>query len=371
MRFSSLLSTGSGMLLILLALIAFVLSGCREKTPVVVSQLSAFGTRIDVSLVGVSREQATQASAIIAQDFIYLEHDWTSTAESDVLPRVNRLLASNAPFVAPPSLIPLVRLCKTYETQSEGLFNPAIGKLMDAWGFNDDHPNNHRAPTRESIARLVTANPRMAEIEIQGLMLKGHNPALKLDLRPIAKGYAIDLAIHHLIDLGVRNALIQADGALRAIGDRGGQSWRIPIRRPNGAGVFAILGIRGDESVVTRAEYDRNFILQGKLYHAIIDPRTGWPADQTRSVTVIHDSVAAATAAATALFIAGPRDWQMIAEKMGVRYVLLMDAAGRTHMTRAMADRIDLVERDEEILISENPILTHPALVSASASTAL
>lgn len=352
MQFSSSTSTGSRMRyrLGMLALVALSLLGCREKTPVILGQLDAFDARIDVNLVGVTQEQARQATAIIAQDFSFLQDDWTA-GHSGQLERVNRLLATQTPFVAPPSLMPLLERSKTYEAQSEGLFNPAIGKLMDLWGFQSDHPGDHRPPTAASIAQLVTAAPSLSQVEIRGLMLQGHNPAIKLDFRPIARSLAIDIAMQHLMDLGVRNALIQAESELRAIGDRSGQPWRIPVRRASGSAVFAILSIRGDESVVTRATYERNFMFKGRLYHAIIDPRTGRPAEGARAVTVVANAVSDAAAAASALFIAGPGEWPRIAERMGVRYVVLVDAAGRVQMTQAMADRIELVDTNEEILV--------------------
>ncbi|MBK1723319.1 FAD:protein FMN transferase [Thiocystis violacea] len=344
---------------ILLAL-PLALCGCREQAPVILSQFEAFGTRVDVNLVGVSRDQARQASTIVAQDFAYLQQAWTAT-DSGHLARVNRRLGTGQPFVAPPALLPLIRLSQTYESQSGGLFNPAIGKLTNLWGFDRNLLGGHPPPTSESIARLVAARPRIADIAIEGLYLKGSNPAVELDFSAIAKGYAIDLAMHHLMDLGVRNALIQAGGDLRAIGERSGQPWRIPILRPSGSGVFAMIAIRGDESLVTTADYDRNFIFKGTLYHAILDPRTGWPAAQTRSVTVIHSQAAGAAAAANALFVAGPDAWQGVAAAMDVRYVMLVDAAGRVQMTQAMADRLELVDTQEEILIpGTQPLQTQP-----------
>ncbi|WP_245232352.1 FAD:protein FMN transferase [Thiorhodococcus minor] len=336
-------------------LAACAIGGCQDKTPVILAQLDAFGGQVDVSLVGVSEEQAQQASAIIAQDFAFLERDWTPGSFGQ-LDRVNRLLATGESFVAPPSLRPLLEQCKHYERLSAGLFNPGIGKLMALWGFHGDPPAKPVPPSAQAIAARVSAKPSLAQLEIQGLQLRSTNPQLMLDLGAIAPSYAIDLAMEHLMDLGVRNAMIQTGGELRAIGDRSGQPWRIPIRRPSGSGVFAILSIRGDESMVTRAAYDRNFIFEGKLYHAIIDPRTGRPADQVRSVTVVRDSVFAGAATATALFVAGPERWAAIAQQMDARYVVLVDAAGRVHMTQAMADRIELVDSDEEILIAKDAV---------------
>ncbi len=354
MRFSSSPSTGSGHRRLLCALLAvpLLLAACREKTPVILTRFDAFGAQVDVNLVGVSQDQAKQASAIIEQDFAYLERDW-STAGSGPMQRVNRLLASGEPFVAPPSILPLVGLGKSFEVRSDGLYNPAIGRLIRLWGFADGPPGNHPPPTAEQIARLVAAAPSMRQVNSDGLMLVGKNPSLGLDFNAIAKGYAVDLAMLHLKDLGIHNALIQAGGALRAIGERSGQPWRIPIRRASGSGVFAILSIRGDESIVTTAEYDRNFIFKGKLYHSVIDPRTGWPANRTRCVTILHNDATTAAAAATALFVAGPEEWQRIAARMGIRAALLIDTEGRVHMTQAMADRIELVDRQQEIEIAD------------------
>ena len=337
-------------LIVLIVLLA--LTACKDRSPVIVTRFTAFGTQVDVSLVGVGKEQAKQAADRIEQDFVYLERDWHAW-EPGPMTRANRLLASSEPFVAPPSMLPLVRLGKALEVRSDGLFNPAIGHLMDLWGFHDDQLGSRPPPSPERIARLVKANPTMAQIDIEGLELRGHNPSLRLDFNAIAKSHAIDLSIRHLMEAGIDNALIQAGGHLRAIGDRAGQPWRIPIRRPNGSGVFAILPIRGNESVATIADYDRNFLFEGTLYHDVIDPRTGSPAQETRAVTVIHEDATTAAAAATALLIAGPTDWHRIAVNMGVRYVLLMDRQGRTHLNPGMAERLERVDDQDEIVLSE------------------
>ena len=346
MQFLSSPSTGLRPWLIrALLTLPLTLVACREQAPVILTRFNAFGAQVDISLVGVTPEQAKQASAILAQDFALLERDWTPQSSS--MRRVNRLLASGQPFVAPPSILPLTQMGKSLETQSQGLYTPATGALTRLWGFDQGSLQDHPPPTADQIARLVEAAPRMEQLSVDGLTLAGANPALSLDFSVIARSNAIDLAIQHLKDLGVRNALVQVNGELRAIGERSGQPWRVPLLRPSGSGVLAILPIRGDESVVTAAEYNRYFIFKGRRYHAIIDPRTGWPANASRSVTVLHHDATGAAAAATALFIAGPKEWPSIAERMGVEHVLLIDLEGRLHMSRAMADRVELVDRHE------------------------
>ena len=118
--------------------------------------------------------------------------------------------------------------------------------------------------------------------------------------------------------------------------------------------------VSGDESLFTSGDYDRNFIYEGKTYHHIIDPRTGYPAEGTRSVTVAHTDATTADAAATALFVAGPDHWHEVARRMGMRYVLLVDSEGTVHMNPAMAERLELVDEDVEIELSP-PLLGRPA----------
>lgn len=323
-----------------ICLLLLTLTGCREKAPVISKRFTAFGSAVDISLVEVPSGQANRAAGLIAADFAQLESEWRAGHDGPLI-RVNRLLKTGDRFIAPPSLIPLIEQARTFESQSDGLFNPAIGGLMALWGFDETTPPSRPPPANAEIARLVAARPSMTQIDIAGLELRGRNPALELNLLAIARSRAVDIAIEHLRDLGIHNALIQAGGDLRAIGDRSGQPWRITIRRANGSGVFAILPLHGDESVATVADYDRNFIFANTLYHAILDPRTGRPAEGFRAVTVVHRTAATAAAAAAALFVAGPADWERIGRRMDVDSALLMERSGKVRMTPAMARRVD------------------------------
>lgn len=340
------------MVLIPVLLTLLSLSGCKRETPAITSRFNAFGTQVDLSLVAVKPDQAERASVALKRDFELMHKAWHAWKPGP-MGRINQMLPTGEPFVAPPSVMPLIRLSQTYSEQSGGLFNPAIGHLIDLWGFHGNNPKHRAVPAEQSIARLVKADPRMSDVHIEGLELRGTNPAVKLDFNGIAKGYAIDLAIGHLRDLGVRHAMVQIGTDLRVIGDRSGQPWRVPVRRASGSGVLGVLQLSGDESLATSAAYDRNFIYAGVTYHHILDPRTGWPAKGTQSVTVIHKDSTSADAAATALFVAGPDQWEQVARDMGVGYVLLVDSQGTVHMNPAMRDRIELVDENLDLVVSE------------------
>lgn len=332
--------------------LVLLMAGCQQEQPVYNTRFLAFGTLMDLSIIGVDQATAQRASRALEEDFAFMHQAWHAW-DPGPMERVNQLLASGQPFAAPPSVFPLLELGKKYAEQSGNLFNPAIGNLVNLWGFHTDSPECRPPPPPEAIAALVKAAPKMSDIEIDGLMLHGSNAEVRLDFGAFGKGYGIDLAIAHLQELGVHNAIVNAGGDLRAIGDRDGQPWRIAVRRPTGGGVFAIIRISGDESVFTSGDYERNFIYDGKSYHHIIDPRTGYPAEGTRSVTVVHSNAVTADAAATALFVAGPNAWFEIARNMGLRYVLLIDDAGTINMTPAMAKRIEILDKDPDIRLSE------------------
>jgi FAD:protein FMN transferase len=334
-----------------------LVGGCRDQTPVVTARFTAFDTPIDVSIVGVSRVDAEHAARLLAEDFAFMDRAWHAW-DPGPLGRVNQLLPTGEPFVAPPAIMPLVRLSQSLYEKSGGLFNPATGHLNHLWGFHGDDLKGRRPPEAREIRRLVAADPGMDDLAIDGLMLRGTNPAVDLDFSAISKGYGIDLAVGHLRDLGVRHAMVSAGGTVRVIGERSGQPWRIPVRRPNGSGVLAVLQLRGDESIATVADYESNFVFEGKTYHQPLDPRTGYPASGARSATVIHGDAATAEGAATAIFIAGAEGWFEVAQRLGLRYVLMVDGTGTVVMDPAMAKRAELFDKGQNVQLG--PPLSDP-----------
>lgn len=341
-------------LIAVIALCALVLSACDRADPVYNTRFLAFGTLTDISIIGVTRKRAELVSAIVEEDFETMHKAWHAWNPGP-LAYLNDSLAQGKSFVAPPAVLPLLEQSRRLAIASDHLFNPAIGQLIKLWGFQSDNPQCSQPPENEKIQTLVKANPRITDIEINGLLMRSLNPSVKLDFGAIGKGYGIDLAINRLKELGIENAIVNSGGDLRAIGSRDGQPWRIAIRSPTGGGVFGFVEVVGDESVFTSGDYERNYQWKGELYHHIIDPRTGYPAKGTSSITVIHGDATTADAAATALFVAGPDHWPEIAAKMGIRHVLLIDAEGVVHMTPDMEKRIHMLKQDHSVKITPIP----------------
>ncbi len=324
--------------------------------------MMVFGTLVTITLWDVEQEKAERAIASLAEDFNYMHEAWHPWKPGP-MGRTNKLLGTTGEFTANISVLPLIHKAQELAPKSHDLFNPAIGKLIGLWGFHNEDLLASAPPDPEAIAELLKQNPRVSDIEINGVRIQSHNPAVQLDMGAMAKGVAVDRAIEYLQSLGIQHAMINAGGDLKAIGRHGERPWHIGIRHPrqqchqqNQADcIIAQLDVNNGEAVFTSGDYERYFEYEGRRYHHILDPRTGYPADQTTSVTVIHHDAATADAAATALFIGGPELWPEIARDMDIRYVMLVDKQGKIYLTPAMAERIELADPKTETVITPLP----------------
>lgn len=318
---------------------ALVLTACGARpTPVHEFQFFAMGTLVEVTLANVENAPAQEARRAIEGLFRRAEQDWDAWRPG-ALARFNQRLAGGRRFDVDVDLLPLLQGASELSRRSHGLFDPAIGRLTELWGFHRDEPRG-RPPEPEAIASLMRRPPAMSDLGWNGREVHGTNPAVQIDLGAYAKGYTVDRAIAHLRDLGIANALVNAGGDLRAIGHRGERAWRIGIRRPRSAGVLATLELGEDESVLTSGDYERFFMYDGKRYHHILDPRTGYPAQGAMAATVICRGAAEGDAASTALVVAGPSEWQAVARDMGIAQAMLIDNLGRIHLTEALKPRL-------------------------------
>jgi thiamine biosynthesis lipoprotein len=331
-----------------------VVGGC-SKQQVYHEQLMTFGTLVEVELWGVKPEQGRKAVAALQDDFNYMNTTWHAWHPGG-LARVNQLLPTKEKFTISPSLIPLIKESTRLSALSGGRFNPAIGNLLKLWGFESDDPPHGPPPSEQDIDALLQKKPSMEDLTLNGVELQSRNSAVRLDFGGYAKGVAVDMAIDHLRQMGINNAIVNAGGDLHIIGRHGDRPWRIGIRNPRGPGMLASVDVEGDECVFTSGDYERFFEYEGVRYYHIIDPHTGYPARGTISVTVFGDKGGASDAAATALFIAGPEDWYEVAKAMGVKGVLLVDSRGTIYMTPNLKDRVYFDVKPKPKVIYSKPL---------------
>lgn len=259
------------------------------------------------------------------------------------LSRLNEAFREGRAETASPALRALMRQSAWLETRSLGCFNAGIGGLVGAWGFHDDVMRPGTRPLAAALARWTAVRPSLTQLEIRGEHVASRNPGLQLDFGGVAKGAALDAALDRLQAHGVDDALLNLGGNLAAMGQANGRAWTIGIRDPARPGLLATLQPEGREAVVTSGSYERFRMLDGERCTHILDPQRGAPADEIVSVTVVHRSATLADAAATALLVAGPARWPLVAERLGVDRVLIVDRERRISVTPALAPRVRFV----------------------------
>lgn len=328
-----------------LCIASLVLTACSNNQ-LHKQQLLIFGTTVDVSIWHNDTNLVQSAFSRLNEDFQRMHNSWHPWQDSTIK-RTNQLLRSGEWFTASTSVLPLLEKSRQLSIQSRGYFNPAIGELVQLWGFHRSDPNNPYEPDMEKIHEIQQQIPTMQDIEQEGIRMRGNNPHLQFDPGGIAKGYAIDLAIQTLRAMGIENALINAGGDLAAIGSKNGTPWRVGIQHPRSQVVMAAVDNVSNESVFTSGDYQRYYLQGSERRHHIINPFTGEPSADTIAVTVIHKNATIADAAATAVMAAGKNHWQEVAASMNIDTTMLLTTQGELHMTSKMQKRIQLINSND------------------------
>lgn len=330
-----------------------LLTACSEE-PAQTTKIYAFGTEIDISIYGEDKATFERTISQLEETFSEVNNLWHAWQPS-VLTRINDAISTGTKIAVDDNVAGVISQARQLARDSHHLFNPAAGQLFTLWGYEQDNWFESRPPPAQAkINEWLAANPTMDDLVIDNGQLRSNNPMAKLGFGGFAKGYAVDAAINVLKAEAIDNAIINIGGDLRAIGQHGKRPWNIGIRHPRQDGVLASVTIKDDESVFSSGDYERYFEYQGKRYSHIMDPRTGYPADQAMSVTVIDNNAARADASATALFVAGD-DWPKLAAKMGLKHVMLMTDEGILEMSPAMAQRVKLISYQDEPVLRDIP----------------
>lgn len=330
----------------LLVATLLLLASCSKAPPLYHEQGYVFGTLVDVTIFGEDEARAKQGVAAVMREFQRL-HDMLHAWKPSELSELNAAIAQGKTLVVTPELAALLNDAKQVSVQAGGLFNPAIGGLIQAWGFQAD---DFKAvlPDERRIAALIKAQPQMNDLEIRANHVHSRNRAVQLDLGGYAKGYALDRAAEILRQQVIHNALINIGGNVLALGRHGDREWRVGIQHPRKPGPLATLALHDGEAIGTSGDYQRYFDLDGKRYCHLIDPRTGHPAQGVQAVTILTRGVRAGTlsdAASKPLFISGVAGWRVAAKQMVLEEALMVDDHGGIHLTAALQKRLEFTDK--------------------------
>ncbi len=167
----------------------------------------------------------------------------------------------------------------------------------------------------------------------------------KIGLGGVAKGYAVQKAISTLRNRGVGGAIVACAGDIQVIGDNYGRPWKAGIQDPRGKSVMATFIMKDNESVSTSGDYERFRIVNGKRYHHIINPATGYPADSGLiSVTVLSHDPVKSDAYATAFFVSGLEKTCLILPSIDDLSVVLVTSDMKVYVSKSLKERISFRE---------------------------
>jgi thiamine biosynthesis lipoprotein len=337
---------------LVLCSILLYLAGC-SRPQLYQQQILQFGTIIDVTISTTNNPAlAQQAFALLQKEFATMQAQWQVWKPSPLM-EANQAIKQGKTITTTDSIIALIQAATPISRASEYLFNPAVGELIALWGFHQDNIDQQAPPSPKRIAQLVASQPTLEDLRLQDKQLSSINSSVKLDFGAFAKGYGLGLAANELRELGLENFIINAGGDLLAFGRHPSRAWKIGIRSPNSDATIGSITAKNGEAIFSSGDYERYYEQAGKKRHHIIDPRTGHPTTGAQAVTVIHHDPGLADAAATALMVANESEWLAIATAMGIDQVMRLDHDNHLHMTKNMAQRIELTRQDLTVIVHE------------------
>jgi len=228
---------------------------------------------------------------------------------------------------------------------SGGAFDPTVGELSRLWDFDS---GNGIIPADGAIEELLGA------VGYEKIVLEGDTVSLEdgasIDLGGIGKGIGCDEVQKYLEGSGeATGALVNIGGSSTVTyGTKGsGEPWKIAVQNPrDSAGYAGALSLSGTHHVSTSGDYEKYFETDGKRYHHILDPGTGYPADSgLMSVTVVADSGALSDALSTACFVIGKEKSMALLSKYGAEAVFVGIDKSIT-VTDGLKDSFELMADD-------------------------
>jgi thiamine biosynthesis lipoprotein len=273
--------------------------------------------------------------------------------------------AGREPVIVDQRIINLIDFYLEHDYLAPGKVNIALGPVLALWhDYRAAAESGTAAPAIPPLADLKAAakhiDPAGIEIDRTASTVRLADPAMRLDVGAVAKGYATELVAKSLESKGLRSAILSAGGSnVRLIGaplDTSRKSWQIGIQNPFGnllipdeAPVDVILA--NATSVVTSGDYQRTYIVDGISYHHLIDPATLMPANYVKAVTIVTPDSGLGDYLSTAVFLLPYEQGLALVESLPNCEALWIFADGTMKTSSGMAGML----RDH----GQNPILNN------------
>ena len=288
-------------ILMVSVLSVFVFAGCGKKEETyITAQEMYFDTVITIKLFGTEDESILDGCKKIMSGY---ENMFSRTIDSSDVSRINN--AKGEKVSVSDETVFLIETALKFSEMSEGAFDITTAPLSDLWNIKE---NPGIIPDEESI------NEALSHVGFKNIVIHENNmvslkdPKAAIDLGALAKGYAGDKLKEYVKSKGVKSGIIDLGGNIVTIGKKPDNSdFNIGIQKPFDERNAVITTVKvNDKSVVSSGTYERYFEKDGKIYHHIFDPFTGYPVDNDlEEVSIISDSSLSGDAFSTTCFALG------------------------------------------------------------------
>ena len=273
-------------LLTAFVLSVFVFTGCETKEEkYITSQEMFFDTIISIKLYDTEDTSIIEGCNDIMKSY---ENMFSRTIETSDVSRINS--AKGEPVKVSDETIYLIETAVMFSEMSNGAFDITTAPLSDLWNIKE---NPGIIPDDEKIKEALSHVGYENIVIEDGNMVHLEDPEASIDLGALAKGYAGDKLKEYIKSKGVESGIIDLGGNIVTIGCKSdGSNFKVGIQKPfdKRNEILSTLSVK-DKSVVSSGNYERYFEKDGKIYHHIFDPFTGYPVENNLTeVTIVSDS---------------------------------------------------------------------------------
>lgn len=325
--------------LLLCALLLLPLFGCVEKDEAFKKQIFAMDTLMTLTAYG----RKGEAGIAAAEDTINKLNAMLDPERTDsVVYAMNN--ADGEIVQVSEEVAKMIHTAQDVYERTDGALDLTVYPLIKLWGFID---GNYYVPTREEIdAELQSLCFDRIHVLYDGDYSVSMPDGAQISFGAAAKGCTSDEAIAAMRDAGVTSGIMSLGGNVQTLGTKpDGSNWNVAIQDPNDTGDYVGILSVGETAVITSGDYQRFFEQDGILYHHILDPDTGMPAENgLRSVTVVCEYGALADCLSTALFVLGEERALEYWRAWGGFELILITDDDRVICTSGLSERFTLTE---------------------------
>ncbi|HNX24463.1 MAG TPA: FAD:protein FMN transferase [Spirochaetota bacterium] len=326
------------------AVVTASVSGCGSNTSKISRPL--LGTIVSITISGGPENAAEDFDAAFKE----IENVQTAfnlyNPESEIS-RINKSAARH-PVKVNNEVFTLIQRSLEVSVKTGGAFDITFASTGKLWDFSQE---NFTPPDDKTVKKLLPLiSYKNVRLDSNASTVQFLKSGTKIGLGGIAKGYATGRAISALKKRDIKNAIVACAGDIQVIGNNNGKPWMTGIQDPRGKGVIGAIEMQDGESVSTSGDYERFRIVNGRRYHHIINPATGYPADSGLiSVTVFSSDPVLSDVYSTAFFVSGLEKTRKLLQTMNGLSVVLVTADMKVYTSAGLKGRI-VFRNDLEVI---------------------